>query len=205
GANLTPLQARGLALAWVHPLRRCQNSRLEQWYFDQIEASIQEGAVATEFWVALLRADSPRIREYLERLMLDTSYPEAFRSEAGTIYFERFQPAERLQHYLRAFETARMPEHVAFGVTQRLLREQPDRLLDNVSRIVRDRPDVADQMAFLTIAQNSHKHASDAARDRLAAALEAALQQGPLPTTGGRRERLNQAAAQLRRRFSGSR
>lgn len=201
-ANLTPVQARGLALAWVHPLRNCQNAQLEQWYFDQIDASIQQGATATEFWVALLRADSPRIREYLERLMLDINNPVAARSEAGTIYFERFEPAERLQQYLHAFETALMPEHVAFAVTQRLLREQPDRLLDNVSRIVHDRPELADQMAFSTIAQNSHKHASDAARERLAAALEAALQQGVL--SDGRRDRLNQATAQLRRRFGGS-
>ena len=95
--QLSVSQAGGLALAWVHALQTCNNARLQQWYFDELDELIQQNADATDFWVVLRGADFPPIKDYLQALMLNPNLPDGARSEAGTAYFDRFDADERLR------------------------------------------------------------------------------------------------------------
>ena len=93
----------------------------------------------------------------------------------------------------------RMPGSVAWGVTQRLLRERPEQLLNEIGEVVRNNPGMGDQMAFMTITENSHLYASQATRSALAVALETGLDRQAGLITGRHRERLESALAHLKR------
>jgi hypothetical protein len=107
-ANLSSQRTNDLAGAWAFALRDCNDRRLEQWYFEHLNAAIRrgEGERMYRFWVALSIADSPQIRDYLRGLMLDLSMPMGDRDGAGVTLFKRFGTAERLQEYLRIQDEA---------------------------------------------------------------------------------------------------
>jgi hypothetical protein len=177
-ASLSPERTRHLAMSWMIPLKGCQDPRLEQWYFKQINAAIERGEPAGklfEFWSAMRHGDSPRMRDYLRNLMLDNSKPDSYRNSAGVALFVRFGPEERLREYLRAFETRRMPFEVSVGQTELLLKHNADGLLREVGNRVRSSPALADQLAFTGIVEGSPRYASLGARRSLGEALEAGL------------------------------
>jgi hypothetical protein len=191
-AELSPERTGDLALAWMIPLRGCHSPRLEQWYFEHIDAAIQRGEPEgrmLKFWTAIRHGDSPGIRDYLRDLMLDVSRPESYRNSAGVALFVRFGPEERLREYLRAFETRRMPFEISVGQTEALLKQDADGLLGQVGQLVRLNPELADQLAFTGIVESSDRHASAAARRNLGEALRAGLNRPGL--TARQRSRLD--------------
>jgi hypothetical protein len=191
-ANLSLERTNDLALAWMIPLRGCNSTQLEQWYFKHLDAAIQQGepeGKMLKFWTAMRHGDSPAIRDYLRNLMLDVSRPEAYRNSAGVALFVRFGPEERLREYLRAFETRRMPFEISVGQTAALLKHNADRLLGEVGRRVRLNPELADQLAFTGVVESSSRYASAAARRNLGEALRAGLKRPGL--SASQRSRLD--------------
>lgn len=91
--TLTTERTDDLANAWLHPLRVCNDQRLEAWYFREQDAALERGEWdrIASLRMAIYQADSPRIREYLKRQMLDTKLPERIRANAGSFYFERLE------------------------------------------------------------------------------------------------------------------
>jgi hypothetical protein len=199
-AELSRQRADELALAWIPALRNCNSPRVEQWYFGQVDAAMRRGDAPEgllNLWTALASADSPRIRDYLQTLMLNPGKPEPYRTHAGWALFERFGPQERVDGFLEAFETRRMPFRTAVAVTSVLLRENPDGLLRVVGDRVRANPALADQTAFTMIAESSARYASAASRRALGQALNAGLRRSTL--TGRQRTRLQNTAEWLER------
>lgn len=206
--NLKPWQQRGIELVlaadldedlrkdlarrWAGALR-CQDPRVEQWFFDQVNRDIQSGKTVDAMlviWGAIDRGDSPRTREFLWNLMLDPSVPESQRGAAGGVLFTKFGPEERLREFLRVFETGRMPSGVFNSQPWMLLKQDANRLLREVSQRVRTNPELADQPAFTAIAESSVRFATPAARRALGEALREGL--GRSGIAGVRRTRLDE-------------
>lgn len=200
-ANLSSQRTNDLAGAWAFALRDCNDRRLEQWYFEHLNAAIRrgEGEWMYRFWVALSIADSPQIRDYLRGLMLDVSMPMGDRDGAGVTLFKRFGTAERLQEYLRAFKTMRLPEEMAAGQTDILLKLDPEGLLREVARLVAVDPALAEQLAFTAIAESSARFASAEARRGLGEALQAGLDGAGGRVSDASRVRLAGTAQWLKR------
>ncbi|HSD31005.1 MAG TPA: hypothetical protein VLB49_03780 [Gemmatimonadales bacterium] len=200
-ADLSWQRTNELAGAWAGALRDCSDRRLEQWYFEHLNAAIRrgEGERMYRFWVALSIADSPPIRDYLRGVMLDVSMPESGRNGAGTVLFERFGEEERLREYLRAFETMRLPSEVAWGQTDILLKKDPDRLLREVGRLVSANPALGEQTAFTSVVESSVRFASAEARRGLGEALESGLERAGGNVSARSRTRLEGTAQWLKR------
>jgi hypothetical protein len=176
-ARLSPERSRDFAIAMKGALR-CDEPRLNQWYFDRIDQVLRAGedpAAAFVYWDAMGEADSPGIRRHLRRIMQDTTTPDSYRSLAGGRLFGKFSRDERLQEWLALFETGEMPWEVAVGVTQLMLQQDGTRLLRELEIRVRDRPELADQFAFNGIVESSDRYVGQAARRSLGEALEAGL------------------------------
>jgi ribosomal protein S7 len=185
-ADLTPERRSDLARAWMIPLRECHDARVEEWYFDHINQAgrhrVPEGSMLS-FWKAMQYADSPSIRRFLRDLMLDVGKPEDYRNVAGATLFGRLAPEERLQEYLRAFETTHMPNELAWGQTDELGKRDPERLFREVGSRVRVNPQLAEQAAFRQLVQSVSPRASPAARQGLSEDLRAGLNKPGLTAT----------------------
>jgi len=199
--ELTTERTNDLARAWAHPLRVCNDQRLESWYFREQNAAIQRGEWGRmmALRLAIYKADSPRIREYLRRQMLDASLPEEIRANAGSFYFERFEGEELMREFISAFATKQMPWKVGWSQAEIILRKDPDQLLLEIARIVNMNPDLTDQAAFAHVVQASDGRASVSARRTLAGALETAANRGDARLTDVSRARLLSAARHLRK------
>lgn len=185
-ASLSAERTRDLAIAWMGTVGSCPDPRLEQWYFAHLDDGMRRGADEGElspFWHALQQGDSPAIRLYLRRVMLDGTLLPEHRDAAGAALFVRFDGKARLREYLSAFETGLMPEQVAVGQSTLLLELDADQLLREVGERVRRDVRLADQTAFLQVAQSSYRYASQPARKGLADALEDGLRQPGLNST----------------------
>jgi hypothetical protein len=199
-ADLSPERTREFAITMSGALR-CNDPRLNQWYFDRVDAAMRRGddphvVLGLEYWTALANADSPGLRAYLRTIMLDASKSEAWRSLAGGKLLLKLEPEERLREYLDLFETRQAPFNVYVGITELLLKHDADRLLREVGARVRQRPVLAEQPAFTMIAESSDRFATLAARRGLASDLEAGLQQPGVPDA--QRAKLGQMARFLR-------
>jgi hypothetical protein len=127
-APLSAERTRDFAIAMTGALH-CNDTRLNQWYFDRIDAAMVRSidpASAIVFWNALEEADSPGIRMYLRGIMLDATKPESYRSLAGGKLFGKFSKQERLREYLALFETRQMPREVAVGITWLILQSDSE-------------------------------------------------------------------------------
>lgn len=199
-ADLSLERTRDLAGAWMFPLKDCNDPRLEQWYFKHVDALIRQGnpqGRLLTFWTALRHGDSPRIRDYLRNLMLDTSKPEEYRNEAGGALFSRLGPEEYFQEYLSAFETRSMPFEMQVGQTTMLLERNGEQLLREVGKRVQLNPALADQGAFAQIVEASDRYVSAAARRSLGEALQEGLRRRG--SSGNQRSRLEGHAQFLMR------
>ena len=199
--DLTIERADDTALALVMPLRECNDPRLEQWFFDHLDEAIERGNWRRMggLWMGIEFADSPHIREYLRNLMLDTTLPEGVQGRASGMYFEKLNPAEVRSEFLRAFETGRLPWGAWF-LADRLLKQDPDRLLREVAPLVRANAALANQSAFSQIVQVGYHLASDQARRELGDALEAGLNAAGVGMPDSVRERLRSTVRDLKQR-----
>ena len=177
-ANLSNERTGDLALIWSRPLRECNDGRLEQWYFDRLDAAIQRGewGRTLNLRTPIYKNDTPRIREYFRAQMLNTSLPDDVRNTSGSVYFEKLGRDEFMVEFLRAFETAALPWQLSWGQATRLLEQDADRLLLEVAKVLQRDPRLADQTAFAMIVEGSRRHASERARSALADALAMALE-----------------------------
>ena len=133
----------------------------------------------THYWWALERADSPAIRQFLRDMMLNPNKPPQYRDMAGITLFIRFGAEERLQEYLKAFETKRMPFEIATGQTDAVGKSDPDRLLREVGNRVRANPDLANQDACRQVVQSVSRKASREGRRELGNAIRDGLSRRP--------------------------
>jgi len=198
--NLTTERTNDLARTWSYPLRVCDDRRLEAWYFREQNAAIQRGEWDRMMALrnAIHRADSPRIREYLKRQMLDAALPETIRGNAGSYYFERFEGEELMREFISAFATRQMPAWLGWSQAEIMLRQNPDQLLLEIARIVSTNPDLTDQMAFRHVVESSDRRASVSARRALADTLETVAKRGDARVSDASRTRLLSAARHLR-------
>lgn len=177
-AKLTPERERDLAGAWAPVLRTCHDQRVENWYFERLEAAAGRGdpeGITLKYWMALQDADSPAIREFLRGMMLSPSRPLVYRNTAGSAFFVRLGPADRLREYLSAFETGRLPDEVAWGQTDVVGKQDPDRLAHEVGTRVRANPELADQAAFSQLVQSVGRKMTPTGRSELKNAIKAGL------------------------------
>lgn len=175
-ADLTEERAADLALSWMFVLT-CRNSKVEQWYFERINAEIAKGGESRHmlrYWQAMEHGDSPAIREYLWNLMVNVQLPEHIRSSAGSSLFMRFGPEERRQQYLRAFDAKLFPMWLAYGQSEIAFRHDPDGFLRLIGDRIRQNPRLTDQPAFQQIVVSCDRYASDDALRGFADALRAA-------------------------------
>jgi len=197
--TLSRERRKDLALAWSGALQTCRDSRLERWYVEQVTAEIRQGESVDgmlAWWTALNRADSPGLRTFLRNLMVDLTLSEPYRNAAASALFAKLDLAESLREYLAGFEATQLPFEAAVGTTWRILKLDAETLLSEVGARVRDRPELADQLAFTAIVESAERFATATARDRLARALEEGLAKPGL--SENLRTRLLQAIRRLR-------
>jgi hypothetical protein len=199
-ADLSRQRTNDLAGYWMFALRDCHDPRLEQWFFERFTEAIRrgQGDMMLSFWLALSTADSPRIRDYLRGLTTDVNLPMPVRDAASATLLERLGPDERVQEYLRVFETMRAPAN--WSQTWVVLSQSPEALLREVGRLVSINPALADQGAFTAIAESSWQLATYEARRGLGDALQAGLDRAGGGVSGDRRTRLEGTARWLRQR-----
>lgn len=199
-AELSREREDQLAISWGNALSECADPRVENWLFVRVNRAMERGEhpwMLLSYWDALKDADSPGVRAYLRDLMLDTSKPETYRDHAAGALFSRFGPDERMREYLAAFETRRMPFETQVGQTTILLQREPERLLREVGRRVRENPDLAEQAAFTLIVESANRYATPGSRRALAAELQEGIRCHP--KTGRQLERANAAIVHLQR------
>jgi len=155
-AELTPQRLDHLALAWANPLRVCQNRQLEGWYFRQIDRVSRDTVHASSgLWVAISNADSPAIREFLQRMAADESLPEASRARASAALFLRLSTEERWVYYFQAVRSGRHPRSSVSGQMIVMLREDPEGTLRELaSNLVHD-PELVHSLMFQTAIPNA--------------------------------------------------
>lgn len=90
-----------------------------------------------------------------------------------------------------------MPDEVAWGQTEVLLKHDADGLLREVGQRIRMDPSLTHQTGFIQIVESSGRFASAAARRGLGEALQAALDRPGL--TASRREQIRATADFLKR------
>lgn len=198
-ATLSRERTVDLARSWAPALRLCDEPRLDAWFIERLDEAIARGEWNSSLTLrsAVYYAQTPRIRAYLHEGMLNPALPAEVRGTFGAAYFEVLKGDELLAEYLAAFATRNLPLGPDWGVGNRLLHDDGDRLLHRLAEMVRRDPLLADQYAFTVFVQGSHGLATPEARRALGAALVEGLNRAGV--SGELRDRLDASARQLLR------
>lgn len=191
-ADLDPIRQADLAMAWAYALRKCDNQDLEVWYYSLVVdlADVQGSQAWFPAWTALAGAETPRVSERLFHWAVDPGYPDHFRNAAATAWIDSGTTDDRLEKYLRAFETGHAPASFEL-LASALMAYRPAALIEGVSARIRLNPSLAVQGGVL--AQFAVGRAPLAIRERFADSLLEALDRGEFTTT---ERRLVQASAE---------
>lgn len=173
--DLSRQRAHDLAVIWTTRLEVCDDPRLERWYLDQLNESIDRGEARIEnlgFWNAIQRTDSPGIREFLLEKMSDESIPMELREGAGTVLFFRYGPEERRREFFRALDLGIMPNMTIWSQTLILLRDDGEATRSEMIRRVRQDPSFSRNPAFRNMIANLDSLAGDGILAELVTELE---------------------------------